>query len=95
MQKMLFLSKVEDTFAIAGRGCVVVPVAPRPDCDFRLRARSRIQLRRPDGRILDTYIASLEMLCGPEVKGHMAFLLPAEITGQDVPKGTEIWVFQD
>ena len=92
---MLFLSKVEDTFTITGRGCVVVPVAPRPDCDFRLRPRSPIQLRRPDGRILDTYIAALEMVCGPEVKGRMAFLLPAEITKQDVPKGTEIWLLQD
>lgn len=92
---MLFLSKVEHTFTIAGRGCVIVPVAPRPDCDFRLRARSPIQLRMSDGRVINTYIASLEVLGGPEVKGRMAFLLPDEITKHDVPKGAEIWLFQD
>jgi hypothetical protein len=63
--------------------------------DFRLRAQDAIQFRNPDGRVLNTYIASIEMLCGPEVKDRRAFLLPKEITKQDVPKGTEIWLVQD
>jgi len=63
--------------------------------DFRLRANDPIQLRTPDGRVLDTYVAGIEMLCGPAVKDRMAFLLPKDVTKQDVPKGTEIWLTQE
>jgi hypothetical protein len=88
----IFFSEVEHTFSITGRGVVVVPALPRPDLDFRLRVKSLIQLRSPDGRIQDTYIAGVELLCGPKVKGRLAFLLPQEIEKQSVPKGTEIWL---
>lgn len=91
---MVLLSTVEDTFSISGRGCVLVPAVPRSSLDFRLRAKDPIQLRTPDGRILDTYVAGIEMLCGPAVKDQMAFLLPKNVTEQDVPKGTEIWLPQ-
>lgn len=89
---MLFLSEVEDTFTVAGRGCVIIPAVPRPDCDLQLRVRDPIQLRTPDGRTIDTYIAGVELLCGPAVKCRMVFLLPGEITQTDVPKGTQIWL---
>jgi len=89
---MLFLSEVEDTFTVTGRGCVIIPAVPRPDCNFRLRAKDPIQLRTPDGRVIDTCIASIELVCGPAVKCRMVFLLPHGITKTDVPKGTEIWL---
>jgi hypothetical protein len=89
-----FFSKVDETFEIAGRGCVVVPTVPRASLEFRLRAKDSIQLRTPDGRVLDTYIAGIEMICGSHVKEHMAFLLPQNITKQEIPKDTEIWLIR-
>ncbi|HMF89993.1 MAG TPA: hypothetical protein VKL40_05070 [Candidatus Angelobacter sp.] len=89
------MSKVEDTFQISGRGCVVVAAVPRAHLDFRLRAKDSIQLRTPDGRVLNTHVAGIEIACGPGVKDGMAFLLPKEIAKQDVPKETEIWLTQE
>ena len=86
----MFLAKVEETFEIRTRGCVIVPATPASD--FRLRALDPVQLRTPDGHALDTHIASVELLSGPQVKGRMALLLPEGVTKQDVPIGTEIWL---
>ncbi len=60
--------------------------------DFQLHTRDSIQLRNPDGRILDTHIAGIEILCGPRVIDRMAFLLPGNIRKEDVSKETEIWL---
>jgi hypothetical protein len=87
----MFFAIVENSFQIAGRGCVLVP-APSPLPDFRLRAEDPIRLQYPDGRTLETRIASIEMLSGPGAKGRLAFLLPEPITKSDIPSGTEIWL---
>jgi hypothetical protein len=91
---MVLLSQVEDTFQIAGRGCIVVPSSPRSELNFSLRAKDPIQLCMADGRIINTYIVSIAMLCGPQVKDRMAFLLPSTIKAEEVPNGTEIWIAQ-
>jgi translation elongation factor EF-Tu-like GTPase len=89
---VIFLSTVEDAFQISGRGCVVV--APRSS--LQLHVRDSIQLRKSDGQILDTYVAAIEMLCGPDVRPDiMAFQLPTNVNKQDVPKGTEIWLVKE
>ena len=85
----MLLAVVEHAFQISGRGCVIVPSEWRSP-DVRLRAKDRIQLRRLDGKILETHIASIERLFGQEVKNRTALLLPAPITKADVPPGTEI-----
>ena len=59
--QMTFLFKVEDVFDISGRGCVLVPVVP-DGLDFKIRAKDRIQLRTPTGRVFDMVIASIELL---------------------------------
>lgn len=92
---VIFLSKVEDVFQISGRGCVVEPAVPGSSVDFQLRTHDSIQLRNPDGLVLDTYIAGIEIVCGPKVRDRMAFLLPGNITTQDVSKDTEIWLIKD
>ena len=89
---MVFFSKIEDTFQIPGRGCVIVPATPRSSLDFQFRLQDLIQLRNPDGRLIDTHIAGIEMLCGAKVRDRMALLLPGNIAPQDVPRGTEIWL---
>jgi hypothetical protein len=90
-----FLSTAEDAYGSSGRGCVIVPALPRSSVDFRLQMRDSIQLRNPDGQIVDTYIAGIELLCGPEVKDRMVSLLPQNVTKRDAPNGTEIWLIRE
>ncbi len=88
---MIFLSKVEDTFQISKLSCVVM--RPHSSLDIKLRAHDSIQLRTPDGRVIDTYVAAIPIVCGPEVrKDVVVFQLPKSVTQQDVPRGTEIWL---
>ena len=42
---MTYFSRVEHAYTVQGRGCVIVPVTPPPDLDFRLYALDQIQLR--------------------------------------------------
>ena len=86
---MTILFKVEDIFYISGRGCVIVPAIPQ-GLDFRIRAKNQIELRNPDGRILQTHIASIE-LAKPQLGSpcRMVIMLPPDIAKHDVPIGTE------
>ena len=88
---MTFFSKVGDTFTIPGRGCVIVPATPY-DLDFRFHNRDSIQLRSPSGVVIDTHIASIELVKPVAGPCRMAFLLPNEIAKSDIPPETEIWV---
>ena len=89
--KNMFFGTVEASFQITGRGCVLVLDRPRSS-EHRLRAKDCIQLRHPDGTIIETYIAAIELSCGPNVTDRVAFLLPESIAKADVPAGTEIWL---
>jgi hypothetical protein len=90
---MRLLFKVEDVFDISGRGCVMAPVIP-DNLDFKIRVHDRIQLRTPNGRVLETHIASLELLKAQDGSPcRMAIMLPRDLVKQDVPVGTEIWFF--
>jgi len=89
---VIFLSTVEDSFQLPNIGCVLIMPAP----NTQLRPHDPIQLRTPDGRVIDTYVAAFPMVCGPDVrKDVVAFQLPTIITKQDVPKETEIWLAID
>ena len=90
---MLFLSRIEDIFRITGRGFVVV--LGKTELGIRFKAKDPIQLRTPDGRVLDTHVAAIEFVCGPKVKSNLAFLLPFDVKEQDAPPETEIWLARD
>jgi translation elongation factor EF-Tu-like GTPase len=91
---MTLLFRVEDVFDISGRGCVIAPVIPA-DADYRIRAKDQIQLRAPDGRVLDTHIASIELLKPRDGSAcRMAIMLPRNLVKQDVPPGTEVWLLE-
>lgn len=91
---MRLLFKVEDMFDISGRGCVIVPAIPE-GLDFRIRAKDQIELRTPDGRRLETYIASIELVKPQDGSPcRMVIMLPRDITKPDVPTGTEVWFDQ-
>jgi hypothetical protein len=47
----------------------------------------------PDGRVLDTHIASIELLKPQDGSAcRMAIMLPRDLVKQDVPIGTEVWL---
>jgi translation elongation factor EF-Tu-like GTPase len=88
---MEFLSKVESTFSISGRGLVIVP--EKPESDFLIRVGTELELRTPDGRSLKTHITGVELLKPLPGQGpcRLAFPITRDIGKDDVPVGTEIW----
>lgn len=85
------LFKVEDVFDVPRRGCFIVPAIPE-GLDFRMRANDQIELHTPDGQVLETHIASIELLKVQDGPSRMVIMLPREIAKRDVPAGTEVWI---
>jgi hypothetical protein len=89
---MTLLSKVEDSFEIPERGCFIVPGVPRYGENIpKVHERDRIQLRTPDGRVIDTYVMPFSVFSGPKAKDCFPIRLPLEISKENVPIGTEVW----
>ena len=89
---MIFLSKVEDSFTIQQRGCILVPGLPHPsDTIPVIKKNSEITLRRPDGSEIQTNIRDLEMISRRPSVPFTPILLPSSLTKEDVPIGTELW----
>jgi hypothetical protein len=89
---MRFILKVEEVFDIPGRGLTLAPKMPG-HLNVDVRPKDRIQLRTPNGRLLDTYIASFSLGKprggGPSIG---TIELPFDIRREDVPIGTEVWL---
>ena len=85
---MRFFAKVDGSFTISGRGCVIIPAA-RPE-EFDVHNGDLIQLRNSRRGVISTYIGSIEL--AKPISGapcQLAFLLPDSIS---VLPETEIWV---
>jgi translation elongation factor EF-Tu-like GTPase len=90
MQQLL--SIVEDLFQISGRGLIVVPGIPSSG-NWKIKIGDPLVLKRPDGIELTTIVSGIEMLAHTRPGPHpMPILLGAEVTKEDVPIGTELWV---
>lgn len=85
-----FLSRVEDTFALTGRGVVVIPGIPQDRKKYFVRIGDSIEIRKPDGQRLLTTVDGIEMANSPRKIG-ISLLLPKEIHKSDVPIGSELW----
>ena len=90
---MTFFSKVEDVFRIKGRGLFVLLGAM--EHGIRVKPEDSIQLRTPDGRVLDTQVPAIEFVSGKNLKGHIAFRFLSDVKEEDAPLGTEIWLVRD
>jgi len=90
----VLLFVVEDTFQITGHGCVLAPGPSAEPGAQTIRVGDRLCLRKPNGQSFDTVIRGVEMLGRrPRPKVITApILLPREITKDDVPIGTEVWL---
>ena len=90
MNMLSYLSSVEDTFAITGRGVVLVPGVPRGEKKYFVRVGDSLEIRKPDGQRLLTRVAGIEM-CSPPSKIGIPLLLPRDVQKEDVPIGSELW----
>ncbi len=88
------LLTVEDVFAIAGRGTVVVPhLAPDPAWP----AAVRLELRRPDGTVVFTtgHVRLEHLLRRPPGKSQHVWTLCLDEPKSLVPPGTEVWIAEE
>jgi len=87
------LLTVDDTFVIEGRGVIVTPKIP---VDAYSGARSRaVMLRTPDGHER-TARASLDIpRVSPPPPAFYYLCLLVDLTKDDVPIGTEVWLDDD
>jgi hypothetical protein len=89
---VILFAKVETSFEVTGRGCVIVPAWLTED---KIRVKDSIQLRTADGKVRETHITGIEILCGLKPSdSRMAILVTQDITKQDVPEETEIWLLK-
>jgi hypothetical protein len=86
-----FISKVEGSFTITGRGFAVFPGVPGKRLPRGVRAGDKVELRRPDGTALQTEIAAIEHAKMIRGGSQWPIRFPADVHADDVPAGTEIW----
>jgi hypothetical protein len=90
---MKFFTKGKDVFKVADRGVVITMELPK--VDDRIRAGNPIQLRIPDGRVLDIKIggiAHLKPIKSRNADFNCALTFPADTNLENIPEGTEIWL---
>lgn len=86
------LTKIEDTFLIAGRGLVVVPGPLRSD--VLGGADIQVELRLPDGTVLSALASLQNFHQSPPPPPHIARqwgCILSGVTKEQVPIGTEVW----
>ena len=95
IDRVFFFANVQACFEVAERGCVIVLLrddVKGPNAAFQLKVKDPIQLRRPDGQVLDRYVEGFEMASVSVVQGCLVVRLPQSVTKSDAPKGTQVWV---
>jgi len=89
MAQRLFV--VEGTFSIFGLGISLLPGVSRYEPGPRVTPGMSIELRRPDGTTLATTIRAIEWFQTPP-QPTAPLLMPPEITEEEIPNGTEVWL---
>jgi hypothetical protein len=84
-----FLFAITGTFEVKGIVCVE-PLVPFALCEGeRLKKGDILELRKPDGSVVQTTLFGLEW--PSPSRGALIMTLPPPLTKNDVPAGTEIW----
>jgi hypothetical protein len=89
MAQRLFV--VDGTFTIFGRGIALLPGLPKYEPGLRVLPGMSIELRRPDGTVLETSIGAVEWFQTPSSRAAPLHL-PPDIKKEDVPVDTEVWL---
>jgi hypothetical protein len=91
---VVHLFTVADRFQIEERGCVLIPGLPTEAGSPKVQQGARILLRTPDGLEIQTLVEAIEFIryakqpekiCDP-------ILLPKDLTKDQVPVGTEVFL---
>lgn len=87
-----YVFTVADTFVIKERGIALAPVGG----EYRSAAGRTVELRRPDGAIRTTVVRGIEVIDPPPFGRQYspAILVPADVSLEDVPVGTDVWTVQ-
>ena len=85
---MILLTSVNAVYEVTGRGAFLM-LSPW-DVDVRIHLQDRIQLRTPDGVILNTHVTAVEVAYGGPGKHSLVIGLPPDHTRSDIPAGTEV-----
>jgi translation elongation factor EF-Tu-like GTPase len=86
-----FLFRVEDVFAITGRGCVLVPGIPH-SLSIPIKRGAPLELRCPDGTVIRTQLQEIEMINSTATRESTAISLSRDVKKTDIPIGTEVWL---
>ncbi len=90
-----YLFTVVDAFALSGKLTLVPGLPQNPDLPT-IRIGAQIRLIAPDGAAIETQIAGFEKISygrkQPRDKICMPISLPATISKQQVPVGTEVFL---
>ena len=89
---------IEEVFAIEGIGTVIAlpetekwSLSPKE----KICRREKIQIRKPNGECLETFVLSIEMINRGRIHDGICFSLPSSIVPQDIPGGSELWLMRD
>lgn len=78
----MFLFKVQDRFMITGRGLILVPGLG----DKKASINDTIKIVRPDNSIIETKIKGISFSLNRDI------LVESNLTKDDVPIGSEVWL---
>ena len=78
----MFLFKVEERFMMTGRGLILVPGLG----DKTAKTGDKIRIIRPDNSIIETVIKGIAFNSNRDI------LIGGELTKEDVPVGSEVWL---
>lgn len=94
---MLRLFTVTDRFQIESRGCVLIPGVSCEPGDPVVRVGDRIRLQMPSGNDFDTTVRGIEHIRYAKMPEKITFpvLLPENITKDEVPVGTEVFLLEE
>jgi hypothetical protein len=81
-----FLAKITDAFQLIGGLTVITDIT----FDHDLRMKSKVELHRPDGSIVQT--EAFRNFLDPSAEEHPISITFPDLHKEDVPIGTEIWL---
>ena len=81
----MFLFKVQDRFFVTGRGLILVPGFG----DKKVRINDKIKIVRPDNSTIETTIKGISFNLDHDI------LVGNDLTKDDVPVGSEIWLYTE
>jgi len=85
-----FLTEVEDTFSVTGRGLIIAPLFPVSD--YRLDTNETLRIEQPDGSSFECEAYFQVPLQSPPPKVVAITCALLNVEKASVPIGSKVWV---